>query len=182
MLPSYNGITSTGLRKKIVVDLGCGNRKEEEHFFGVDIRKCPGVDVIADLDNNFPFKNNSIDEFHATESLEHLKDPIHVMNEIYRCLRPYGLLHFEVPSTSGPGAFQDPTHKSFWNENSFWYYTDSCRHFYPDLIKCRFGEVDINVRTAVKYPIRGIVYVHGTLKKLPLEEEDERVSNEACGA
>ena len=30
----------------------------------------------------------------------------------------------EVPSTDGRGAWQDPTHVSFWNEHSFWYYTD----------------------------------------------------------
>jgi hypothetical protein len=29
-----------------------------------------------------------------------------------------------TPSTDGRGAFQDPTHVSFLNENSFWYYTD----------------------------------------------------------
>ena len=28
-----------------------------------------------------------------------------------------------TPSTDGRGAFQDPTHVSFWNSNSFWYYT-----------------------------------------------------------
>ena len=27
------------------------------------------------------------------------------------------------PSTVDCGAFQDPTHVSFWNSNSFWYYT-----------------------------------------------------------
>ncbi len=28
-----------------------------------------------------------------------------------------------VPSTDGRGAFQDPTHVSFWNINSFMYYS-----------------------------------------------------------
>ena len=28
-----------------------------------------------------------------------------------------------TPSTDGRGAFQDPTHVSFRNSNSFWYYT-----------------------------------------------------------
>ena len=45
------------------------------------------------------------------------------MKEIYRCLAPYGWALIEVPSTDGRGAFQDPTHVSFWNSNSFWYYT-----------------------------------------------------------
>ena len=29
----------------------------------------------------------------------------------------------EVPSTDGRGAWMDPTHISYWNENSFLYYT-----------------------------------------------------------
>ena len=29
-----------------------------------------------------------------------------------------------TPSTDGRGAYQDPTHVAFYNENSFWYYTN----------------------------------------------------------
>jgi hypothetical protein len=29
-----------------------------------------------------------------------------------------------TPSSDGRGAFQDPTHIAFWNENSFWYHTE----------------------------------------------------------
>ena len=46
------------------------------------------------------------------------------MNEAYRVLAPGGWLFIDVPSTDGRGAFQDPGHVSFWNENSFWYYTN----------------------------------------------------------
>ena len=28
-----------------------------------------------------------------------------------------------MPSTDGQGTFQDPTHVSFWNSNSIWFYT-----------------------------------------------------------
>ncbi len=38
-------------------------------------------------------------------------------------LAPGGFFLIRVPSTDGRGAFQDPTHVSFWNQNSFWYYT-----------------------------------------------------------
>ena len=45
------------------------------------------------------------------------------MKEAYRCLAPNGWFLTQTPSTDGRGAFQDPTHISFWNSNSFWYYT-----------------------------------------------------------
>ena len=45
------------------------------------------------------------------------------MSEIHRVLADGAWAFIEVPSTDGRGAFQDPTHVSYWNENSFWYYT-----------------------------------------------------------
>ena len=42
----------------------------------------------------------------------------------------WGWAFIEVPSTDGRGAFQDPTHVSFWNENSFTYYTEAGRAAY----------------------------------------------------
>ena len=55
--------------------------------------------------------------------LEHLPDKQHTMNELHRCLMPGGYLISQTPSTDGRGAFQDPTHVSFWNQNAFWYWT-----------------------------------------------------------
>lgn len=51
-------------------------------------------------------------------------DPIQAMKEIARVLAPGGMAFLQCPSTDGRGAFQDPRHKSFWNENSFLYYTN----------------------------------------------------------
>lgn len=87
----------------------------------VDIR---GADVSCDLNNDWPFKDNSIGVVRAFDVFEHLRNPIHTMKELYRVLAPGGYALIQVPSTDGRGAFQDPTHVSFWNENSFLYYTD----------------------------------------------------------
>ncbi len=73
-------------------------------------------------------------------------------------LAPGGFFLIRVPSTTGPmirtpamdggdfhwvasagrGAFQDPTHVSFWNENSFLYYTRSAQARYVPRITARF--------------------------------------------
>jgi hypothetical protein len=45
------------------------------------------------------------------------------MKEIHRVLAHGGWAFIDVPSTDGRGAFQDPRNVSFWNENSFYYYT-----------------------------------------------------------
>jgi acetyltransferase-like isoleucine patch superfamily enzyme/SAM-dependent methyltransferase len=103
------------------VDLGCGPRKARG-YFGVDICPAPGVDLVANLTKTFPFVDNSVDELRAHDVIEHLPDRLHTMNEIWRVCKPGALVDLLVPSSDGRGAFQDPTHISFWNINSFQYF------------------------------------------------------------
>jgi len=81
------------------------------------------ADIICNLDDGIPLKDNSVGVLNASHVIEHLKDPIKTMREIHRVLAHGGWAFIEVPSTDGRGAWQDPTHVSYWNENSFWYYT-----------------------------------------------------------
>lgn len=81
------------------------------------------ADVIADLNGAWPWPDNSVGVFRAFDFLEHLADKQHTMAEIHRCLAPGGWLLSLTPSTDGRGAWQDPTHVAFWNQNAFWYWT-----------------------------------------------------------
>ena len=74
----------------------------------------------------------------AADFLEHIIDKVELMNEIHRVLAPDGMFLSITPSSDGRGAFQDPTHVSYWNENSFWYYTDKDYAKYVPEITCRF--------------------------------------------
>lgn len=68
----------------------------------------------------------------------HQRAHVHVMNEAHRLLVPGGVFDIEVPTTEGPGAWQDPQHVSYWNRHSFWYFTighpyDACwKRFHVD--------------------------------------------------
>jgi hypothetical protein len=105
-----------GLRK---IDL-CGGHGKPEGYESVDVQN---ADVIADLNYRWPFESGSVGLIRAHDALEHLRDPLHTMKEAYRCLANNGWLLTLTPSTDGRGAWQDPTHVSFWNRNSFFYYT-----------------------------------------------------------
>lgn len=104
------------------------------------LNKDQPADIVSDATKPLPFDTNSVGVFKAKDFLEHIPSNcvVPLMNEIYRCLAPGGWLIASTPSTDGRGAFQDPTHVSFWNSNSFWYYTkmDQAR-FVPE-IACRF--------------------------------------------
>jgi SAM-dependent methyltransferase len=93
-----------------------------EGFTNIDI--CPPADVIADLTQTWPWADSSVDEIRAYDILEHLPDIRKTMNEAWRVLKPGGIFDIFIPTTEGRGAWQDPTHVSFWNRNTFFYFTD----------------------------------------------------------
>ena len=108
------------------LDLG-GAFSSPPGYLSVDLEPSqagdPYPNIICDLNKEWRFKDGTVGVIRAHDILEHLKDPMHVMKEAYRVLAPNGYFLISVPSTDGRGAFQDPTHVSFWNSNSFWYYT-----------------------------------------------------------
>jgi O-antigen biosynthesis protein len=74
----------------------------------------------------------------AVDVIQLFPDKIATLDEIYRVLAHGGLARIAQPSTDGRGAFQDPRHVSFWNENSFWYVTDRAYRRYVPEIRARF--------------------------------------------
>lgn len=107
------------LNNLLKVDI-CGGFNPPKGYKSIDLAN---ADIIHDLNEPWPFKDGELGVIRAHDALEHLKNPIHVMKEAHRCLAPMGWFLTQTPSTDGRGAFQDPTHISFWNSNSFWYYT-----------------------------------------------------------
>ena len=88
------------------------------------------ADILCDLNDGIPLPDNSVGVLNASHILAQLKDPIKSMREIHRVLADGGWAMIQVPSTDGRGAWQDPTHVSYWNEHSFWYYTDASKAQY----------------------------------------------------
>lgn len=119
------------------IDIG-GGLNPYSNYKTVDIRET--ADIVADLNEGIPLEDNSVGVLNAHHILEHLKDPIKSMREIHRVLCHGGWAFIEVPSTEGKGAFQDPTHITFWNDNSFLYYTDKELATFIDNTDIRFQQ------------------------------------------
>jgi len=95
-----------------VLDLGCGS-KPYQHYFphatayvGIDLpversanklEKC--ADIYADL-ASLPVENETFDVLICTQVLEHVPDPVRVLTEANRVLRPGGLAVVTVPFLS----------------------------------------------------------------------------------
>jgi O-antigen biosynthesis protein len=106
-----------------------GVYKIYDKYIGAIVRKwalmndkpCIEVKTIEDL---LKMPDNSAAGIETIDSFASMEDPVQIMKEVSRVLIPGGWLFCQVPSTDGRGAFQDPRHVSFWNENSFLYYTN----------------------------------------------------------
>jgi SAM-dependent methyltransferase len=119
------------------IDLG-GAHNCPKGFVGVDVA---GADINCDVTEGLPFETDSVGVVRAHDFLEHIPagaSLVRLMNEIYRVLAPGGWLLTSTPSTDGRGAWQDPTHVSGWNSNSWWYYTRAEQAQFVRGLDCRF--------------------------------------------
>tara|TARA_R110000751_G_scaffold707_2_gene2424 strand:- start:173 stop:766 length:594 start_codon:yes stop_codon:yes gene_type:complete len=80
-------------------------------------------EVDFNIHEKWPLADNSVGVLEAYHVINQIEDKEFTMSEIYRVLDDKAWAFIEIPSTDGRGAFQDPRHKSYWNENSFWYWT-----------------------------------------------------------
>jgi hypothetical protein len=128
------------LNNKLLVELG-GGVFPREGYINIDTQH---GDIKADLNLEWPLETNSVGVIRANHILEHLKDTRFSMKEIHRVLHHGGWAFIEVPSTDGRGAWQDPTHISYWNENSFLYYTHREQAFYINNTDVRFQSYKVD--------------------------------------
>lgn len=142
-------------KKPIWLNLGCGD-DIREGYINVDCNYKHENVFNHDLEMDWPWLDSTVDYIIASDIIEHLHDKIFTMNEAYRVLKNDGRLHITVPTTDGPGAFQDPTHVSYWNRNSFKYfeldnpYRDRFAASYG--IKAKFKIIHSNVTDTIDGP------------------------------
>ena len=140
------------------LNLGCS---DDVRPGWINVDRYPPADQIVDLEQLWPWSDSSIDEILAQDIIEHLYDKIHTMNELWRVLKPGGKVEIQVPTTDGTGAFQDPTHISYWNRRSFLYYEKGCpyRERFAEAygIKAAFRVIDEHVRSSSDGPKLTIV-------------------------
>lgn len=105
---------------KVVLDIGCGEGGKTlfyatlnpEHVYGIDIvphykekaeklANAKGLDAITTFmtgdATSLPFSDNSLDTIIMNDAMEHVDDPIGVLNECHRKLKPGGKLYVNFP-------------------------------------------------------------------------------------
>ena len=103
--------------------LGCG-QNYYKGWINLDRNPDNFSDLMHDLEvYPWPFEDNTFDEIWADQLLEHLSDVPKAVREVHRILKPGGVFSGQVPYCGSVWAFIDPTHKAFFSERSFLYYS-----------------------------------------------------------
>lgn len=108
--------------------LGCGNSRIKRVRPGwtpeawnklvtFDIDPNCGADILGDFEDGLPFADNTFDEVHAYDVMEHFGTQgdyrafFRHFGEVYRVLKPYGLFCGITPHWNGPWLWNDPGHR-----------------------------------------------------------------------
>jgi SAM-dependent methyltransferase len=116
------------------IDIGCGQNKKEG-FIGVDCIGMSGVDIVCNLDKEeLPLEDDSVSEVYSMHFMEHTRDLLVIMEEIWRVSRHEAKVTIAVPYYNSIGAFRDPTHKQFFTYETFDHFTSTTKlpSFYSD--------------------------------------------------
>ncbi len=106
---------NTANSKTIKVHLGPGQKSYLNGWINVDANFISAkLDVWADLKNQLPFKDKSVDIFYSHHVIEHLPDLDFHFSELYRCLKPGGKIRL-----AGPNG--DSAMKKFIDNDHAWF-------------------------------------------------------------
>ena len=117
-------------------------RRNELRIIGLRTPTSPELvpidgEEIMTLDADAPAidaDEHSVGLVRAIDLLQRIPNRAALLNECYRVCAHGAMVRTSTPSTDGRGAFQDPSHVAFYNENSFWYLTQTARrNSIPDL-------------------------------------------------
>ncbi len=86
--------------EKIILNLGSGCSDLSENVINVDIYPYKPADLLASI-HSLPIASNSVDIILSIACLEHIEDPQRVVKEMYRILKPGGLIRCAIPFMQG---------------------------------------------------------------------------------
>ncbi len=115
----------------LVLDIGCGKKKQEAGAIGIDRQPGSAADVLAELARfPWPLRDNCADRIHLSHFLEHLPDILGAMREVHRIAKPGAEVVVVTPHYTSPDSYSDPTHLHHLGYHSFDYFVpNSFRDF-----------------------------------------------------
>jgi SAM-dependent methyltransferase len=139
-----------------VLDVGCGSAKTPGAV-GLDISAETDADIVHDLDEfPYPIESDGFDYVLLQDVLEHVSEPVRVIEELHRVLRPGGHLHLRTPHFSSSLAYGDPTHKHYFSAKAIRSLAEpEFAHYTP----VRFKVVHVTLDLWLAFRVTGIAHL-----------------------
>ena len=100
------------------LNLGCG-LNYKKGYINTDIDKKVKADIYFDFSKfPYPFKSNTFEEVYASHILEHLKNVVEVMEELYRICKKDAVVKIKVPYFTTPGALTNFHHITYFDSGT----------------------------------------------------------------
>ncbi len=156
---------------ELKLDLGCG-QSPKEGYEGVDLYSKDAKHKVDLFKFPWPWADSSVDELHSSHFVEHIPDAyickkhgaesipcegaqdllFAFFDEAYRILKPGAKFHVITPACRSERAFQDPTHRRFIAQSTFFYLNVDWRRIQKldhYNVKCNFtGDVNFSFDAA----------------------------------
>jgi hypothetical protein len=108
----------------VVLDIGCGKKKQEAGAIGLDRQPGSAADVLCELEHfPWPIRDNCADRIHLSHLLEHQPKILRAMAEVHRIAKPGAEVTAVTPHYSSLDSYTDPTHVHHLGLHSFDYFT-----------------------------------------------------------
>jgi len=112
------------------LNLGAGKLDVRKGYVNLDMIAYPNIDVVWDLNKlPLPFNDNQFEEILAYSILEHV-NYVPLMDELYRILKPGGIIKIRTPHFSYCESWADPTHINHFSYMTFFYFTKKLKREY----------------------------------------------------
>lgn len=112
------------------LNLGAGSSGMEykkRDFVTIDIKPLENIDLVWDISRGLPFPDDSVELIVAHDFLEHVDSIKFVLQEMYRVSQHDAIWEIRVPFWANTTAFNTLSHKNFFSENTFTYFSPNNR-------------------------------------------------------
>lgn len=107
------------------LNVGCG-RNIQPGWINLDTAALPGVDLVCDLDGlrqaPIGLPDSCVEAFLVSHVLEHVRDTLGLMEELWRLALPGATCVVRVPHGGSDDAWEDPTHRRAYFPGSFGFF------------------------------------------------------------
>lgn len=107
----------------MIVRLDFGGEARRARSIRIAAAPAQGVQIVAQLGAELPFRDSSVDEIFLDRTLAHADSFVAIMEELWRISKPGTIVHARLPHASSSWALsRDPRHSSHYTLETFNYF------------------------------------------------------------